>query len=142
MTTYLREDVVSKIMPVYQRIVTPELLEKCQGDTQNANECLHSVIWSELPKTKFYHPQRMKYSILRSVVRFNHGSEILMGGTGSFGPNALKIRKNMDRKRVRDSLCKKMKKEEAREKKIRRIQEEEQKIAEEGETYGPGVAPV
>ena len=34
------------------------------------------------------------------------------------------------------------KKEEARGKKIRRVQEEEEKIAAEGETYGPGIAPV
>ena len=54
MKTYLRPAVVSQILPTYQRIVTPELLEKCKGETQNSNECLYSVIWNELPKTFFH----------------------------------------------------------------------------------------
>ena len=82
------------------------------------------------------------YSILRSIVRFNHGSEILMQGIGNWTPESLKIRNKLDKKRVRDSIRKENKIGEEREKKIRKIQEEEAKKREEGETYGPGIAPV
>lgn len=80
MTTYLRPYVVAKILPIYQRIVTPELLDKCKGETQNSNESLHSVIWNELPKTKFFTLKRMIYGIYRCVVQFNHGAFALSSG--------------------------------------------------------------
>ena len=132
MKTYLRPNVVSQILPIYQRIVTPELLEKCKGDTQNSNESLHNVIWSELPKTKFFTLKRMEYSIYRSVVKFNHGTVALAKATGdaSWTPSIQK-----DKKRRRKSVKTEEKKKEEKERKIRKIQEEEEKRAEEGETW-------
>lgn len=139
MKTYLRQDVVTQILPIYQRIVTPELLQKCKGETQNSNESLHSVIWSELPKTKFFSLKRMEYSIYRCVVKFNHGAVALAKAIGdaSWTPSI-----ERDKKRKRKSVKTEEKKKEEKEKKIRKIQEEEEKIAAEGETYGAGIAPV
>lgn len=54
MKTVLRPDVVAKIMPVYCRLASDELLSKCTaGKTQNVNESVHSVIWWKCPKEIF-----------------------------------------------------------------------------------------
>ena len=58
------------------------------------------------------------------------------------GTEGLKINERIDRKRVRKSLCSIEKKEERRMRKIRKIHEEEEKIAAEGESYGAGIAPL
>ena len=139
MTTYLRPDVVKAILPAYQRVATSELLEKCKNETQNANESLHNVIWSNLPKTKFFSLRRMMYSIYRSVVKFNHGASTLAKATGDtcLAPSDFR-----DKKRVQSSIKRIRQKEEIRERKIRKIQEEEEKIEAEGDTYGAGIAPV
>ncbi|KAK4316638.1 hypothetical protein Pmani_012217 [Petrolisthes manimaculis] len=142
MKTFLTEKVVAKILPIYMKVATNELLEKCKGDTQNANECLHSSLWSELPKTKFFSLQRMRYSLYRSVVRFNHGSTTMAMAEGETGKEILEIRKRMDRKRIASSVMKIQKKEEERKHKIRKVQKEEEKLQTEGVTYGPGTAPV
>ncbi|KAK3881002.1 hypothetical protein Pcinc_014551 [Petrolisthes cinctipes] len=85
MHTYLKEGVVAKIMPVYMRLANSQLLEKCKGDTQNNNESLHNVIWSMLPKTKFFCLRRMTYGVYRAVVRFNHGQLAAEAAEGSIG---------------------------------------------------------
>lgn len=54
MKTKLSDEVVSKILPVYQRLASTELLSRClSGKTQNANESVHSVIWKNCPKETF-----------------------------------------------------------------------------------------
>ncbi|GBM68743.1 hypothetical protein AVEN_263567-1 [Araneus ventricosus] len=51
MKTTLSELVVEKILPVYQRLASDEMLSKCiSAKTQNANESLHSCIWRKCPK--------------------------------------------------------------------------------------------
>ncbi|GFT21823.1 hypothetical protein TNCV_3179341 [Trichonephila clavipes] len=51
MRTYLSPQVVDKIMPVYQRLASDTILERCvAGKTQNSNESLHSCIWRKCPK--------------------------------------------------------------------------------------------
>ncbi|GFT32334.1 uncharacterized protein TNCV_4483721 [Trichonephila clavipes] len=48
MRTYLSPQVVEKIMPVYQRLASDTILERCvAGKTQNSNESLHSA---KMPK--------------------------------------------------------------------------------------------
>lgn len=142
MTTYLSEKVVAKILPTYLRIATSELLEKCKGDTQNSNESLHNVIWNELPKTKFFSLLRMMYCTYRAVVKFNLGTAAMEAAEENQGVEARIIHEKIDKKRKANALRKAKKKEQAKNKKIRKVQEEEEKIAEEGETYGPGTAPL
>ena len=142
MSTYLSESVVNKIKPTYQRLSTPELLEKCQGDTQNSNESLHSVIWNKLPKTKFFSIRRMRYIIYHSVLQFNHGSLAVHKAPGELSKEARKLIEDADEKRIGDAVRQASKKEEAKQRKIRKVHEEEQRVAEEGETYGAGMAPL
>ncbi|GFX13926.1 uncharacterized protein TNCV_3422371 [Trichonephila clavipes] len=49
--TPLKETHLAKIMPIYQRLASNELLQRCiRCVTQNANESLHSIIWENLQK--------------------------------------------------------------------------------------------
>ncbi|GFW44902.1 uncharacterized protein TNCV_4512161 [Trichonephila clavipes] len=49
--TPLKETHLAKIMPIYQRLASNELLERCiRCVTQNANESLHSIIWGKCSK--------------------------------------------------------------------------------------------
>ena len=57
----LKHEVADQLFPVYQRMADPSLLKRlAKGKTQNANECLHSVIWSKCPKTVFVGKQRVE----------------------------------------------------------------------------------
>ena len=54
MKTKLSENVLTKILPVYQSFASDDLLARCaSGKTQNANESLHSIIWKNCPKETF-----------------------------------------------------------------------------------------
>lgn len=136
--TPLRQDVLKKMIPVYMRIVTPQLLESCKGATQNNNESLHNVIWSELPKTKFFRLQRMLYGVHRGVTKFNLGHAAAeVEGSGKF---AAKAAKEKDITRANNAKRKMQCKEERKRKKIKAIQEEENKKRAEGTTYEAGGA--
>ncbi|GFX85489.1 uncharacterized protein TNCV_3716611 [Trichonephila clavipes] len=51
MKTKLSEQVLQKVLLVYQRLVNNELFERCvAAKTQNANESIHSVIWKTCPR--------------------------------------------------------------------------------------------
>ncbi|GFV05667.1 uncharacterized protein TNCV_890761 [Trichonephila clavipes] len=72
MKTKLTEEVVAKILPVYQRIASNEILSRCtSGKSQNANESLHSVIWSHCPKESFQSKKRLEISVVTAVSEFN-----------------------------------------------------------------------
>ncbi|GFY09397.1 uncharacterized protein TNCV_1942071 [Trichonephila clavipes] len=75
MKTKLTEEVVAKILPVYQRLASNEILSWCtSGKSQNANESLHSVIWSHCPKESFQSKKRLEISVVTAVSEFNFGS--------------------------------------------------------------------
>ncbi|XP_042910028.1 uncharacterized protein [Parasteatoda tepidariorum] len=74
MKTVLSETVVEKIMPVYQRLASDEILAKCiSAKTQNSNECLHSVLWNKCPKEIFVSKKRLELAVLTAVREFNLG---------------------------------------------------------------------
>ncbi|GFO17366.1 hypothetical protein PoB_004387100 [Plakobranchus ocellatus] len=41
----------------------------------NANESLHSVIWSKCSKTKFASAKKVRFSMLLAIAEYNHGPE-------------------------------------------------------------------
>lgn len=124
MEVWRRADVVKKILPIYQRIATPELLEKCKGETKNANESLHKAIWSGIPKTRFFSLRIMEYSIYRDVVKFNHGTTALVTATG----DAFLVPSHLsDRKRESTSVRLHEKKEELILRKIRKKKSRERR---------------
>lgn len=77
MSVRLNETVYKEIKPVYQRLSSKELLERClSGGTQNVNECLHSVIWTKQPKGRFVSKSRLEWSIAKAVSEFNMGCSV------------------------------------------------------------------
>ena len=45
-----------------------------KGKTQNANESLHSVIWSHCPKTVFVGVRRVCGAVASAIARFNEST--------------------------------------------------------------------
>lgn len=70
----LPEHVSKALLPVYERLADKRLLERChRGKTQNANESLHSVIWSLMPKTKHASLVAVETAVAEAVMRYNAG---------------------------------------------------------------------
>ena len=64
-----------KIMPIFQQLSAPELLEKClHGKTQNNNEGLNSFIWKRLPKNIYVDAYLLEMGVCSSILNFNSGS--------------------------------------------------------------------
>lgn len=62
----------NRLLSVYDRLTS----DRCERKgTQNANECLHSVVWAACSKVFFYSKDRVEYthSLLRSISEFNFG---------------------------------------------------------------------
>ncbi|GFW35630.1 uncharacterized protein TNCV_4434811 [Trichonephila clavipes] len=75
MKTKLTEEVVAKILPVYQRLASNGILSRCtSGKSRNANESLHSVIWSHCPKESFQSKKRLEISVVTAASELNFGS--------------------------------------------------------------------
>ncbi|GFS48185.1 uncharacterized protein TNCV_2295971 [Trichonephila clavipes] len=74
MRTYLSPQVVEKIMPVYQRLASDTILERCvAGKTQNSNESLHSCIWRKCPKEVFVSKRRLEIAVTDATEKHNLG---------------------------------------------------------------------
>ncbi|XP_055865681.1 uncharacterized protein LOC129922757 [Biomphalaria glabrata] len=62
------------LKPIYKRLSEPALLQRCLlGATQNANESLHSKIWSTCDKKKFSSWNKVTFSVISSIYDFNFG---------------------------------------------------------------------
>ncbi|GFV28927.1 uncharacterized protein TNCV_4540231 [Trichonephila clavipes] len=73
--TPINEKFLPKILPIYQRLASKELLERCiRCGTQNANESLHSVIWAKCPKEIFVNKRRVKRAVTEAVCEYNKGT--------------------------------------------------------------------
>ncbi|KAK6964021.1 hypothetical protein BgiMline_031218, partial [Biomphalaria glabrata] len=74
-STYLSHLVAEHIKPVYERLTEDDLLRRCtEGQTQNANESAHALIWSHCPKHLFIGKQRVEMSVSVGIGEFNMGS--------------------------------------------------------------------
>lgn len=71
----LPEAVSSALRPIFERLADKKLLQRCmRGQTQNANEALHSVIWSLAPKDKNASLFAVEAAVAEAVIRFNLGT--------------------------------------------------------------------
>jgi hypothetical protein len=62
------------MQPIFDRLGNENFLAGCEkGLTQNANECLHHVIWGMAPKGCFNSPQEISTAIYLGVLQFNSG---------------------------------------------------------------------
>ena len=74
--TLLSPDVAKHVKDVYIRLSHVDLLKRCaMGRTQNANESLHSVVWSKCPKTSFVGVERVLSVTCSAASEFNASVE-------------------------------------------------------------------
>ena len=67
------------IMPIFQDLSTPQLLEKCfHGKTQNCNESLNGFIWKRLPKDIFMGSNVLIMGVYSAVLAFNSGISAML----------------------------------------------------------------
>ena len=75
--TPLAPDVAEHVKEVNTRLAHVDLLKRCTlGKTQNANESLHSVVWSKCPKTTFVGLERVVSATCSAVSQFNAGIKV------------------------------------------------------------------
>ena len=76
---FLAKHIGEKLLPVYHRMTSDNLITRMQhGGTQNANECLNSVIWSRCPKTVFVGKSRVDAAASMAICTFNEGASAMV----------------------------------------------------------------
>lgn len=146
MTCKLNPSVVAKIMPVYQRLASEQLLGRCtKGRTQNPNESLHNLVWNKCPKEVFISKNKLELAVVRAISEFNMGHcktlETLHSLRNCPLPTSvLSLSKTVDTRRVAQSKKRssEYKKTDRRQQKWQKISSEERRKKSEGETYAPG----
>ncbi|GFY33956.1 uncharacterized protein TNCV_4596641 [Trichonephila clavipes] len=74
--TPLKETHLAKSMPLYQRLASNELLQRCiRCVTQIANESLHSIIWGKCSKETSATLRRVTIAVCDAVCEFNFGTK-------------------------------------------------------------------
>lgn len=82
----LAKGILPVILPVYEKLSKPELLERCaRVATQNANECVNSVIWKRCPKTQWLGKRSVVIGATMGVMTFNSGKAEMIRITKQFG---------------------------------------------------------
>lgn len=142
MKTKLSQDVLCKILPIYQRLASNELLARCiSGKTQNANESVHGKIWNNCSKEVFISKKRLEMSVISSISEFNFGCLNTLGFEQEEANSlSLSIAERRDKRRVNQSKkrCTTEWKKCRNSKKICKSQKNNQTAKKEGETYHAG----
>ncbi|GFX30676.1 uncharacterized protein TNCV_4862001 [Trichonephila clavipes] len=114
MKTYLLPQVVEKIMPVYQRLASDTILERCvAGKTQNSNESLHSCIWRKCPKEVFVSKRRLEIAVTDAIEKHNLGYVKSLEAKEDSCLNdsfSLTIAERQDKRRISQNISTKQKK--------------------------------
>ncbi|GFX48275.1 uncharacterized protein TNCV_2920921 [Trichonephila clavipes] len=75
--TTLKEALLAKIMPIYQKSASNELQRRIRCMTQNANESLHSIIWGKCSEETSVTLRRITITVCDAVCEFNFGIKII-----------------------------------------------------------------
>lgn len=99
------------VFQVYKNLSKDELLNRCLlGRTQNPNESLHSKVWHNLRKTKFYRYKTVRLSVTLTISQHNLGYEEAALATelgfGRLSKCSQKIQRKRDSERVKSSTPK------------------------------------
>ena len=63
---------VRELKPIFNRLSNETLLKRClAGHTQNQNESLNGVLWSNCSKNKFCGVTKLKLAVCQSILSFN-----------------------------------------------------------------------
>lgn len=133
--TPIAEHVLKKIEPIYARLSSDSLLEKCvTGKTQNANEALHQTIWAKCPKTVFVARKTVEMAAGQAICEYNTGrlksvTDLQKFSGVSPGKFTVKIAKKIDTKRLKTATKRKETKYEEyrKKKKVAMLLEEERR---------------
>ena len=95
--------------PVYERLADKQLLQRCvSGRTQNANECLHSLVWARCSKDNFASRNRVTFAVTTAAGEFNFGSYSSLNTLEFYGfqvgDHTARLGEARLRKRVQNSL--------------------------------------
>lgn len=101
----LPDAVRAALEPVFARLSDENLLERCSdGKTQNASECLHSVIWAQTSKNSHASLLSVTRAVAEAVAVFNQGrrktNESVASGLGYACGNCL-TRRSVEKDRQR-----------------------------------------
>ncbi|KAE8741173.1 hypothetical protein FOCC_FOCC013296 [Frankliniella occidentalis] len=146
MGTKLSQNVFKALLPIYERVSSTELLERCKRlATSNANEAFHSVVWKKCPKMTFISKSRLDIGMAQAVAEFNMGfsaTESLKAVVthGTLADISETIATRMDRKRkakskIQSSVETKIKRAKRKTAKRGKQSREEK---ETGDVYVPG----
>ena len=73
-STPLKPEYFKKLLPIYERLSSEDLLARCVGcKTQNSNESLHNMIWHKCPKEKFVGKERVEIAAAFAICENNFG---------------------------------------------------------------------
>ena len=143
---FLARDVGQKLIPVYHRMSSDSLLKRMQhGGTQNANECLNSVIWSRCPKTVFVGKRKLEAAASMAISTFNEGASCMLNVMEKLWLQSTNVTvsamRETDRVRIKNAqavitaTAKHRRKKLSTAKKVTRHQQE----MSEGPSYGAGM---
>lgn len=143
--TPITETVLKHIAPVYQRLGSYELLNRCSKClTQNSNESLNGLIWTKCPKVRNVSKRAVETAVAAAVGEYNFGNTAVttfMTTAGmKIGRKSTLLMRRRDKRRIRQAKMKKTKYFQEYRRKVRMIKHyREEKLKEkEGLTYGPG----
>ena len=107
-TNSLPMAVMEVIKPIFQDLSNPSLLSKClDGYTQNANECVNSVVWKYCPKKKYHGVTVVKVAAAMAVSVFNDGAQshldIMIAMELSVGKFASDFCEQKDSRRIKNA---------------------------------------
>lgn len=144
--TPLSERVVCKMLPLFQRLASDSLLERCaSGRTQNANESLHSRIWRKCPKSTSVTKRRVDIAVARAVVEYNLGRSTTqykihskLGLSPGRHTSRISHMQDLKTKYQRASQKSEMYKKYRKSVKLARLKLEEGRKKQEGPTYQAG----
>ena len=142
MKTVLSANVVSKIIPVYQRLASDGILRRCTaGKTQNSNESLHNSIWRFCPKDTFVSKKRIEFAALSGIGQFNMGCvKNLCVKESNINSPSISIAKRRDKRRLKQSVYRNTNNYKSAyiAKKYKKCAKEKKKARKEGVTYSAG----
>ena len=144
-----RELLEKRLMPVYERLTSDDLLARCERKgTQNANECLHSVVWAACSKVFFYSKDRVEYTLLRSISEFNFGPALNSTIEAMYGVKSTAHSLNLQSGRARKRLYndnRRMEDKENKRKDVVKAAKQRKAAAllnKDGPAYKSGAAPL
>ena len=133
-----------KLKPTFDDLSSTDLLSRClDGYTQNANESLHSMIWSRCPKTKSFGMQQVQFAVSSAICEFNSGAKFHTSLLESMnvppGTYTTLLCDNLDKQRVYHAERKSGDKFKKRRKQLRRQRKGlEDTNSQKGVTYKSG----